>query len=211
MFIQSSELTANPGRSISLREMMPRLRDTLSQASGKEWWAWGVLTGRPYGTHFLSSRFDDFADMAGALAGVGASSEWAELSEGADGVLAHPAATLMGEVVATTGEPGPPKQFVTVTQATMAGSGFGDALGWAVEIMEHGYKVTGQGGTLLSSASGPLFHIMWISGVDSPEELDAGHQAISADAGYLEMIAHAGASGMFVDGSAERATLVKMP
>ena len=100
MFIQSAELTAAPGKSGALGPMVTNMRDILSSETGKQWWSWAVLAGRPFGTQILSTRADGFADMVASQMKMIGSEKWAELSAEASGVLAHPAITYLGEVIA---------------------------------------------------------------------------------------------------------------
>ena len=58
MFIQSAELTAAPGRSGQLLPLVTKMRDVLSSETGKQWWSWAALAGRPFGTQLLSTRAD---------------------------------------------------------------------------------------------------------------------------------------------------------
>lgn len=211
MYIQSAELTATPGRSADLGPMVTNIRDFLSAEMGREWWSWAVLAGRPFGTHLLSTRVDGFAEMVEGQMKLAGSADWAELTGSASGVLAHPADTYLGEVIAVTGEPAPPKQFLTVTRATMASGGMAETIAWSTKVMEHVTKVTGNGGTVALSAAGKFFEVYWMSGSDTAEEVDSGNQALNGDAGYASMIDEAGAADMFVDGSVERMMLVKMP
>jgi len=211
MFIQSAELTANPGKSADLGPMVTTIRDFLSAETGREWWSWAVLAGRPFGTQLLSTRVDGFADMVEGQMKLAGSADWAELSGAASGVLAHPAETYLAEVIAVTGEATAPKQFTTVTRATMAGGDMAATIGWSTQAMEHVTKLTGNGGTVAMSAAGRFFEVWWISGSDTAEEIDSGNQAMNGDAEYTEMISQAGSAGMFVDGSVERMVLVKTP
>lgn len=211
MYIQSAELTATPGRSADLGPMVTNIRDFLSAEMGRDWWSWAVLAGRPFGTHLLSSRVDSFAEMVEGQMKLAGSADWAELSGSASGVLAHPADTYLGEVIAVTGEPAPPKQFTTVTRATMASGDLAGAIAWSTKVAEHGTKVTGNSSTVALSAAGKYFEVYWFSGSDTAEGVDSANQAINADADYAGLISEAGAAGMFVDGSIERMMLVRMP
>lgn len=210
MLINASHLTASPGKSVHLRAMVTTMRDTLTAASGVEWHAWAAVTGRPYGSFVLSSRFDSYAEMLGAQAMVAMSPEWAELASGASGVLAEPAPTTLAEVIAVAGEVTAPKQFVLVTRAMIDRGALTGAMAWATEIAEHVAKVTGVSTTLAASAAGTMFEVTWLAGVDTPEELDAMNTALSTDAGYLEMLATAGTSQLFEQSSSERVLLAKL-
>jgi len=211
MFIQSAELTAAPGKSGELGPMVTQMRDILSSETGKQWWSWAVLAGRPFGTQLLSTRADGFADMVNSQMQLMGSEAWTALSSGANGVLAHAAETYLAEIIAMTGEPGEPKQFTTVTRATMGGNDMAATVGWSVAAMEHITKITGHGGTVATTAAGSLFQVFWMSGCDTAEELDAMTQTMNSDADYQGMIAQAGADDLFLDGSVERMVLVKMP
>jgi hypothetical protein len=211
MFIRSSELVANPGRSSVLGPKVAEMRDVLTRTTGTEWHAWVAFAGRPYGTYVLSTRHADYAEMVTGLMQIGAAPEWAELTASVDGVLAHPASSLLVEVIAVTGEPSSPKQFVTATSATLSGRNMAKAVAWSCDVAEHVSKITGQSGMVATSAAGSMFQVGWLSSVDTPAELDAAGAAISGDAGYLEMLEQAGNERWFVDGSIDRIQLVRMP
>jgi hypothetical protein len=211
MFIQSAELTAAPGKSGQLGPMVTKMRDLLSSETGKPWWSWAVLAGRPFGTQILSTRADGFTDMVATQMKLVGSEAWAALSPEAVGILAHPANTYLGEVIAITGEPAEPKQMTTVTRATISGKDLAASIAWSCAAMEQATKVTGQMGTVATAAAGNMFQVYWFAGSDTPEELDAARLAMNGDAEYQGMIAQAGADGLFVDGSVEEMVLFKMP
>ena len=210
MLISASELTASPGKSGHLGPLVAQMRDVLGNESGKAWWAWAVVTGRPYGSFMLSTRFDNYADMIGAQMKVAVSTDWAALAATAEGVLAQPAPTLLSEVIAVTGEPSAPKQFVLVTRAVIDRSAMMDAISWSTQVAEYVTKVTGVSTTVGTSAAGKMFEVSWLGGVDTPEELDKMNE-INTDAGYLEMLAAAGAKQLFEQGLSERMLLAKLP
>ena len=158
----------------------------------------------------LHTDSDDYADMIGSQMKVGASTDWAGLAASADGGLAQPAPTTLSEVIAVTGEPTAPKQFVMVTRAVIDRSAMMDAITWSTEVAEHLTKVTGISIVVSTSVAGKMFEISWIGGVDTPEELDKMH-AINTDASYRDMIAAAGTNHLFEQGMSERVLLAKMP
>ncbi len=211
MFIQSAELTAAPGKSGELGPMVTKMRDILSNETGKQWWSWAVLAGRPFGTQIISTRADGFADMVASQMKLMESAPWAELAGSAGDVLAHPAETYLGEVIAVTGEPTGPKQLTTVTRATIGGAALGDSIAWSCAAMEHATKATGQVGTVATAAAGSMFQVYWFAGSDTAEELDTARQTMNDDAEYQGMIAQAGADGLFIEGSVEEMVLFRMP
>jgi hypothetical protein len=209
MLITASELTASPGRSGELGPLVAQMRDVLASSSGKEWWAWVAMTGRPYGSFLLSSRFDDYADMIGAQLKIGGSADWAALGATAQGVLAQPAPTVLTEVIAVTGEPSAPKQFATITRAVIDRSALTSAVAWSTQVAEHVTKVTGVSTTVATTVGGQTLVVSWLSSVDTPGELDT-MSSLNADAGYLELLAEAGTNKLFEQGSSERILLSKL-
>jgi hypothetical protein len=210
MFISASELTASPGKSGHLGPLVAKMRDVLGNETGKDWWAWAVLAGRPYGSFVISTRFDDYTDMVTSQMKVAASTDWAALAATAEGVLAQPAPSTLSEVIAVTGEPSAPKQFALVTRAVIDRSAMMDAISWSTQVAEYVTKVTGVSTTVAASAAGKMFEVSWLASVDTSEELDK-MSAINADAGYLEMLATAGANKLFEQGMSERMLLAKLP
>jgi hypothetical protein len=158
----------------------------------------------------LSTRHADYAEMVTGLMQVGASADWAELTAGVDGLLDHPAPSLLVEVIAVTGEATAPKQFVSATSAVLTGRNISKAVAWSCEVAEHVTKITGHSGMVGMSAAGAMFQVGWLASYDTPQELDAVNAAVSGDAGYNEMIDQAGNERWFVDGSIDRLQLVKM-
>jgi hypothetical protein len=210
MLVSASELTASPGKSGQLRPLVAQMRDTLTEASGRDWYAWAAVTGRPYGSFVLSTRFENYSDMITSQMKVAMSTDWAALAAKAEGVLAQPAPTILSEVIAVTGEPSAPNQFVLVTRAVIDRAAMMDAIAWSTQVAEHVTKVTGVSTTVATSAAGQMFGVSWLAGVDTPEELDKMN-AIASDPGYLEMLAAAGTNKLFEQGSSERMLLAKLP
>jgi hypothetical protein len=210
MLISASELTASPGKSGHLVALVAQMRDVLGKDSGKEWFAWAVVAGRPYGSFVLSTRFDDYADMVASQMKVAVSTDWAALAATVDGVLAEPAPSTLSEVIAVTGEPSAPKQFALVTRAVIDRSAMMDAISWSTQVAEYVTKVTGISSTVATSAAGKMFQVTWLGSVDTPEELDK-FNAINTDPGYLELLATAGTNQLFEQGASERLVLAKLP
>ncbi len=131
---------------------------------------------------------------------------WAELAAKAEGVLAHPAPTVLSEIVGAVGEPSAPKQFTLVTRAVIDRTALQAASAWAAQVAQYVHASTGIGVTIGSSAAGQMFVVSWLSSVDTPEELDK-LSALGGDAGYLELIAAAGP--LFEQGSSERMLLAE--
>lgn len=179
-------------------------------ATGQDWWAWAVMAGRPYGTFLLSSRFDGMAALAAGQLAAASHPDFQAVAGGEYGnLVTGPAVTTTSNVVAMTGEPGPPKSFITVTQAQMQGGRMADAMAWCGRVAEHAKAVTGVDTLLVTTAAGPMFTVGFIGDVDTGEEIDAANEALAADATYLGMLEEAG--DPFIAGSAEQIVAMQMP
>lgn len=209
MLIYSSVLDAKPGKSGALVSQVAALRDVCADASGQQWTAWMAVSGRPFGSFMLATRYDSHAQMIEAGQQIGASAGFQKLSGELAQLLDHPAETGLSEVVGMTGPPSDPKPFVIVTRAVLAGGHLVDGLAWSNKVLGHVTDVTGVGGILTISAAGQMQLVTWLAGVDTAEEIDTMSGKVAADADYLSMVDEAG--GFFVPGSAERAVIAMLP
>jgi hypothetical protein len=208
MLIYGAALEAAPGKGGELVAQVPALRDACAEATGTPWWAWMVLSGRPFGSFVLSTRHEGYEQMLEAGMLVGASPEFQSLSTGFGGLLAHPAETTLNEVIGVQGEAGDPKPIVVLTRATMMGGHFADALAWSAKALEHVDTVTGSGGVVALSSTGALFQVTWMTGADDAAQLDANNAKLNADPDYIALLDEAG--DYFVPGSSERMVIVRM-
>lgn len=122
-------------------------------------------------------------------------------------LLSGPAEISVNRIVASTAT-GEPKQFVTVTTATMAGQ-MSSAMTWSNGVLEAVTKATGLGGVLTLPASGNIFQLGWIFGSDSPDEMDERAEKLATNEEYIYLIDQA--DGLIVPGSVTRWLLAQLP
>jgi hypothetical protein len=209
MYVYSATLQANPGRGGELASLVPQLRDAVSAASGNPANAWAMSSGQPIGTFGVSMRVEGNEQLLDLQQKMGASEDYQALASQFLGLLAGPAETNLVQIVGAAGDQGEPAPIVTVTQSTIVNGHLGDAMGWGMEVLEYVNNVTGMSGLFVNSAAGNFFDVSWIFSAQSGAELDSANQSIQADPGYIALIDKAG--GFFVQGSAQRSTLVQMP
>lgn len=208
MLIYGAALEAAPGKGGTLAAALPGLRDVCAEATGTPWWAWAVLSGRPFGSFILSTRHDGFADMLESAMKVGASPAFQNISSEFGGVLAHPAETALNEVIGVQGEVGEPKPIMVLTRATISGGRLSDALAWSAKALEHVSTMTGSGGLLTMSSTATMFQVGWMVGYDDAAQVDAAVATLNGDASYVTLLDEAG--GMFVPGTSERSVIVRL-
>ena len=209
MYIFSATLQAKPGRGGELGAHMPKIRDSVAEATGNPAYAWAASSGPPIGSYGISTRVEGHEQLLESQQKLAASEKYqAEAAKLAD-VLAAPSATSLSQIVAMAGEQGEPAPIVRLTQATMEIGHLGDAMAWGQEMLEHVHNATGLSGLFTNLASGSPFDVMWIFSAHSGAELDTANAALQADTGYVGLIEKA--ANFVVPGSAARATLVQMP
>lgn len=209
MLIYAVTMEAKPGKSGTLAAQVAATRDVCTEATGQPWHAWTAVTGRPFGSFALSTGYEGMANMAAAGQQVAASAAFQKLSAGFSEALERPADTVLSEVIGMTGAPSDPKQFVVVTRAVMAGGHVAAALAWSTKVMGHVTSVTGVDAMLAVATAGNIFEVSWLSGVDTPGELDEMSGKLAADSEYISMLDEAG--DLFVPGSVERSVLAQLP
>ena len=209
MLIYGVEFTAKPGKGGALATEVASLRNVITGATGQDWSAWAIFAGRPYGSFLLSTRFDGLAALVAGQLAAGASPDFQAVTGGSYGdVASGPATTTTSEVVAMTGEPSAPKQFIAVTQAQINGGRLADAIAWSAGVIEHVKTVAGVDSMLVTSVAGPMFQVGFIAGTDTAAEMDDANAALAADAAYLQMMDDAG--DLFVTGSSDRILAMQM-
>lgn len=208
MLIFGAEFTAKPGKGGQLAAEVGAVRDAAAGATDQAWWAWAVVAGRPYGSFMVSTRFDGVAALVAGQLAAGASPEFQAVAGGAYGDLAAgPAVTNTSDVVAMSGEPSAPKQFIVVTQGQVTNGRMADGIAWSRRVIEHVKSVTGVDMLLVTSTAGAMNRVGFIAGTDTAAELDEVNAALAADAAYRELI---DGGGDLITGSFDRVIAMKM-
>jgi hypothetical protein len=209
MHIFGAQIQAKPGRAAAAGTKVAEIRDVVSSATGQAGFAWAAVAGAPVGSFLLSTRLEGTAGLIELQMKLAESADYQKLAVDAGDLWAVPAETSFLQVVAAAGEPGEPQPVTTVTRSTISAGHLADALAWSNEVLEHVNKVTGLSGLLATSSAGSFFDVSWIFGAESGAAADEANNALMADPNYIGLIDKAG--GLFVDGTAERITLVQLP
>ena len=208
MYIVSAQFQAARGKGPEFVGWLAEMRAMISGVTGRPVAAWNAAIGAPSGTFLLSTRAESQAQWLADLASLAADDGYQKLTAKGAGLSEGPVDTRFAQVVAAT-TTDPPKQFTSVTSATMAVGSTTAAMTWAGEMLELVTATVGQGGTLTVGAAGNFSEITWIFGTDTAEELDENDAKIQANPDYmakLDQIGH-----MFIEGSGQRFTLVMLP
>ena len=161
---------------------------------------WAGTFGYPVGSVAWSAMVESQAALAAATAGLVSDPGYLDLIESAADLVSTPAHDLLREVVyGTPGDPPAIGSVVTVTTATAIVDRMADAIGWAVEIAQHGESVIGTPVAVLTDVFGTMGGICWINVQPDFAAMDAGRGKLSADGSYLGKIA--GSKDLFINGS----------
>lgn len=207
MYIYSASMQALPGKARAVGEVMSQLRDTAKKATRKDAWAWRSVGAGPSGAYGLSARVENTAELLEVQQLLADSPEFQKEGDALAPLLSGPAEISVNRIVASTAT-GEPKQFVTVTTATMAGQ-MSSAMTWSNGVLEAVTKATGLGGVLTLPASGNIFQLGWIFGSDSPDEMDERAEKLATNEEYIYLIDQA--DGLIVPGSVTRWLLAQLP
>ena len=209
MHIFGAQIQAKPGRAAAAGAKVAEIREVVSSAIGHAGYAWAAVAGAPIGSFLLSTRVEGAAGLIELQTKLGESADYQKLAVDAGDLWAAPVETSFLQVVAAVGDLPEPQSLTTVTRSTMSVGHMADALAWSNEVLEHVNKVTGLSGMLATSSAGSMFDVSWIFGAESGAAADEANNALMADPSYIGLIDKAG--GLFVDGSAERITLMQLP
>ena len=99
-----------------------------------------VAAGAPIGSSVISARLDGPAAFLDFHQKAAASPDYLEAGKKMGPLLAAPTETNLVQVIATAGEPGPPKPLTMVTSVTIANNttgGLSAARAWSNRVLEH--------------------------------------------------------------------------
>jgi hypothetical protein len=210
MYIYGAQIQAAPGKGAAAAAKVTEIRDVMTAEVGQQFWSWGVVAGAPLGSFVMSTRVEGTAALREMQMKLAASETYQNLAAGVSDLWAAPPETNFNQVVAVAGAVGEsPAPVISITQATIAGGNMSEAMAWSGKLLEHASNVTGAGAMLTVSAVGNPFDVGWMLGFESGEASDAASQAIQADADYTALLDEG--TGLFIDGSAQRVTMMQLP
>ena len=209
LFSRTAVLTGEPTKAMA---WAVKIGEYVTQKTGRPVATWAGQFGVPIGTVIWSSFVEGLADFQAAFGGLPGDPGY--LALGAEGAAFNttPHVAMMRQVIVggpTAG--GTPPGIGAVTTATTAicnAARLADAMAWGAELAAYVGEVTGQTSAFLSDVHGPFGQVTWINGAPDAATADAAADKINADPGFLQRIG--GLSDLFVPGSGNRSTLVRI-
>jgi hypothetical protein len=169
---------------------------------------WRVDFGHPLGTTVWSAVVESRAALAAATASL-TTKKYADLVDaGAKFRLGAPEDALRQHVHGHQGDtPAIGSSSLVVTATAMPGK-MADAVAWGMTMTDHVARATGANTSFFVDAYGPFGQLTWISNAPDLAAVDAGNDAVAADAAYHEGLAASG--HLFVPGSGHNALLTRI-
>lgn len=161
---------------------------------------WSGDFGYPLGTVAWSSLVESQAGLAAGSAELLADGAYFDLVESGAALVHAPGQDTLRQIVhGAPTEPPPLGAVAVITTATAVVDRYADAIGWGVEIAQHGEQVTGAPISVLTDLYGAMGAMAWISVQPDMASAEAAGMALRGDAGYIGRLT--GSKGLFIPGS----------
>lgn len=179
------------------------MRAYVAEKTGREIGLWSNLFGAPVGTMAYTVRVEGLADLQAATSTLVEDPAYHQKLADGRALVGGPSMDSIGQPIhGELGAMPPVGSYAMVTQATMAGGKYLEAIGWGVEIAQHVEKVSGHPTMFLSSSFGGFGDVAWIMVAADAAAVDAAGAAVNGDAEYMESVN--GAGDLFIAGSGRR-------
>ena len=209
LFSRTAVLTGEPTAAMA---WAVKIGEYVTHKTGRPISTWAGQFGAPIGTTVWSSFVEGLADFQSAFGALLGDAEY--LALGAEGAAFNttPHMAMMRQVIVggPTAGATPPGigAIATATTAICNAARLADAMAWGAELATYIGEVTGQTSAFLSDIHGPFGQVTWINGAPDAAAADAAADKINVDPGFLQRVG--GLSDLFVPGSGNRSTLVRI-
>ena len=201
-------LSVDPQRAAEGYTYGVELARRVSETTGLKVATWMPLFGASSGGITFSCRVDSLAAMGAASEKLAGDKGYQDLLAKNGGKLIGPMEDQISQFVSIAGEPNLAGNYASIISAQMGLGKLIEAMGWAVEVLDHVVALTGVGGSLVQGLFGPFGTVAWIGLYENLAQLDEATAKQMADTTYIEMVNHAG--GLFVTGSVSSVLLQRV-
>ncbi len=174
----------------------------VTKVTGLEIATWSTIFGMRLGSITWSARVDSQAALAAATAKLIGNADYEKWMNMNRHFFSGLPQDQFLKVLAFEGTP-KPGAYNIVIRAQCAPGKIAAAMAWGVDTMKYAAKLTGESPMMVSARYGPFATIGWITNFENLDRIDAYHDAVQTDAGYLSRIDEGGE--LFTVNSAETA------
>lgn len=163
----------------------------VTKVTGLEIATWSTIFGLRLGSITWSARVDSQAALAAATAKLIGNADYEKWMNMNRHFFSGLPEDQFLRVVAFEGTP-KPGAYNVVIRAQCAPGKIAAAMAWGVETMQYVAKLTGDSPMMVASRYGQFATIGWVTNYDTLDKVDAYHDTVQSDAGYLSRLDEAG-------------------
>ncbi|MDJ0769233.1 MAG: hypothetical protein QNJ12_10580 [Ilumatobacter sp.] len=198
MYLFNRARRAHPSKLLEAMGSAVEIAGKVNQITGLEISVWSVRFGRPAGTIMWSARLDSQAQLFEANEKMMADATYMDMVMSMNELYEGTAEDRMASVISGAPAEAPSKYVVTM-EATMANGKYAEAIEFGVAMQEFGHSELDAPNMFAAATYGGFADVVWLTGFDTPEQLDAGHEWQMTNPEFHERVK--GAAGLFVEGS----------
>ena len=202
LFNRSTRLA--PGNLLDSMAWAAKMTEKVNSAGGPEFKLWSRVLSPELGTISWSTVVEKLGDLTGLQEKLMADGSYLELLEEGqrfgDGSGANDG---LGQLLHVDLDGVDSAQYSSVTLSQLAPGMTADGVALGVEIAQRVKSITGQSASFGASLTGPYGQVAWIVLADSIDQMQAGNEAIGADADWVKLMDDR-ASKAYVAAASER-------
>lgn len=191
-------------------EAMPSavsIAEKVTQITGIDIYVWSYRFGAPMGTIMWSCRLDSRAQLFEANEKMMADATYIDMAMSMAELYEGP--TVDGLFRVISGTPSPePRDFIEITQATMANGKYAEAMQFGVDMQQYVADELGTPTMFGAMQHGGFADVGWIQGFETIDEVDAAAEWNMTNEGYHERVNSA--ADLFVPGSGQQALVARL-
>jgi hypothetical protein len=206
LFTRNVQMAGPPAETMSYATDM---RAFVTKKTGREIGLWANLFGAPVGAMAYTMRVEGLADLQTVTSELLEDPEYHQKLVAGREYVGAPSVDALGQPIhGELGDMPPVGSYAMVTQATMAGGKYMDAVAWGVEIAQLVEKLSGLPTLFLSSNFGGFGDVAWIMVAKDAAGADAAGEAINGNADYMTSVN--GAGDLFIPGSGRQSLTTRI-
>lgn len=188
MYLFSRRIRIAPGNTRASMEWAIKQTELVNQITGLPVSLYSQVFSPEVGTLYYSTFVPDLMTLEAANDKLTVDEGLASATDKGAAFLVGGADDTVAQIVHGTPDPSRSIEYVSVVSTVCAAGNFKRGLEVGVEITDRAAKATGTPGLFASMVTGNYGTVGWITAFESIQALEAGEQALAADASFLEFI-----------------------
>jgi hypothetical protein len=178
-----------PGNYLDSMAWAAKITEKVNAAGGPQFGLWSRVLSPELGTISWSTIVENIGDLTSLEEKLVADGGYLEMVEEGtrygDGTGANDG---LGQLLYVDPDAGPAPQYASITISELAPGATADGIALGVEVSQRVKAITGRPTLFGASLTGPYGQVAWFVLADSIDEIQAGNEAIGADADWVTMM-----------------------